>query len=78
MKIMSSLGYRNLILTPSYGPVSRKVWIVRDKPTVNYKQRVSFNTVSYLRLSIQEERHSFHIIIRWKFPKPEERELITY
>jgi len=42
MKIMSSLGYRNLILTPSYGPVSRKVWIVRDKPTVNYKQRVSF------------------------------------
>jgi len=31
----SPLGYRNQILTPySYGPVPRKMEIVRDKPTV--------------------------------------------
>jgi len=41
----SPLGYRNQILAPSsYGPVPRKVGIIRDKPTVNYKQRVSFNS----------------------------------
>jgi len=60
----SPLRYRNQILTPpSYGPVPRKVGIVRDKPTVNYKQRVSFHSFSYLRSSIRRARYSFCIIV---------------
>ena len=60
----SPLGYRNRILTtPSYGPVPRKVGIVRDKAAVNYKQRLSFKSFSYLRLSIRRARYSFCIII---------------
>ena len=50
--------------------------------TVIYKQRVSFNSFSYLRSSIRRARYSFCIIVqkqlsRWKCPKPEEHELIN-
>ena len=82
ISLLLTIGIRSLLLLHTVRFRGR--WDDKGWTHCIYKQRVSFNSFSYLRSSIRRARYSFRIIIqqysnnstRWKFPKPEERELI--